>query len=119
MICSTNIDADTGYEIWLGYHGNHFHGGDKIEPAIAITKDGQSVDSAQVFTSLVNADDAESAPGEVSTVYEPATDAEIAHYAEGELSIPADAKEVTIRYRLTIPVLPDEITREIPVTVGH
>ena len=112
------------YDIWFGHHGNHFHGGEKIEPAIAITKDGQSVDSAQVFNGLVNADNAESVgedstTGEVPTTYEPATDAEIAHYAQGELAIPADAKQITIRYRLKIPDQEDEITRDVTVKVGH
>ncbi len=111
--------VDTGYEIWLGHHGNHFHGGEKIEPAIAITKDGQSVDNAQVFNVLVDADNAESAPNEVQTIYEAATDEEIAHYAQGELAIPAGAKKITIRYRLTLPDLPDEITRDVTVNIGH
>ena len=111
--------ADTDYEIWLGHHGNHFHSGDKIEPAISITKDGQSVDNAQVFSGLVNADNAESVPVEVPTTYEPATSEEIAHYAQGELVIPADAKDITIRYRITFPDLPDDITRDVTVDIGH
>jgi hypothetical protein len=112
------------HEIWFGHHGNHFHGGEKIEPAISITKGGQSVDNAQVFNGLVNADNAESAgevstTGEVPTTYEPATNAEIAHYAQAELAIPADAKQITIRYRLKLQDQPDEFTREVTVKVGH
>ena len=124
------------HEIWFGHHGNHFHGGEKIEPAISITKGGQSVDNAQVFSGLVNTDNAETAgevstssevsttgeastTGEVPTTYEPATNAEIAHYAQAELAIPADAKQITIRYRVKLPYQPDEFTREVTVKVGH
>lgn len=111
--------ADTGYEIWFGHHGDHFHGGEQIEPAIAVTKDGQPVDNAQVFNGLVNADNAESVSGEVAANYEPATAAEIAHYAQGQLAIPKGVKTITIRYRVSVPDIADEINRDVTVSIGH
>ena len=111
--------ADTGYEIWFGHHGDHFHGGEQIEPAIAITNDGQPVDNAQVFNGLVNVDNADSVSGEVAAKYEPATATEIAHYAQGHLAIPQGVKKITIRYRVSVPDVSDEITRDVEVSVGH
>ena len=84
-------------EFRLGHHGNHFHGGDKIEPAISITRDGVAVADAKVFNCLVDPDEPETIVAEeVSTVYEPETDDEIAHYAQGELLIPNDSTKCTI-----------------------
>ena len=113
--------ADTSYEIWFGHHGDHFHGGDMIEPAIAITKDGQPVDSAEVSSGLVDADNADSISGEVAATFEPATDDEIAHYAQGKLTIPNNVKKITIRYRVSLADGPDDITitRDVKVSVGH
>ncbi len=40
---------------------------------------------------------------EVATVYEPLTDAEPAHCAQGGLMIPKNVKQVVIRSRIEIP----------------
>ncbi len=111
--------ADTDFEIWLGHHGSHFHGGDTIEPSVAIMKNGQAFADAKVFNQLVNPDDIETAlTDEVETVYEPGTDEEIAHYAQGDLQIPAEATQSVIRFRIQIPEL-DEFSRDASVKIGH
>jgi len=111
---------DTDIEIWLGHHGNHFHAGDKIEPSVAIVKAGESVADAKVFNQLVNPDDPSVTIGEeVATVYEPESEDEIAHYAQGDLMIPADAtSKCLIRYRIEIPDM-ESMSMDAPVKVGH
>ena len=93
---------------------------DDIEPAIVISKGGETVSDAKVFNQLVDPDDPEKAIGEeIATVFEPKTDEEIAHYAQGDLKIPNDAKKIVIRYRIMIPGSEEPITRDVAVKVGH
>ena len=40
---------------------------------------------------------------EQSTVYEPTTAEEPAHYAQASVKMPADATELTLRYRIELP----------------
>ncbi|MFT7638398.1 MAG: hypothetical protein ACI9G1_000119 [Pirellulaceae bacterium] len=102
--------ADSEFEIWLGHHGSHFHAGDTIEPAISVTSSGEAYADAKVFIALVDPDNSEKLLGdEVPTVYEPATDEEIAHYAQGELTIHSDALKFAIRYRTVIADRADHI----------
>ena len=113
--------GDLGIDLWLGHHGDHFHAGDKIEPSVAIMKDGKPLADAKVFNQLVDPDDPEKTiTEEVATVYEPETEEEIAHYAQGDLKIPADAesKGCVIRFRIEIPEA-ESLTRDIEVKVGH
>ena len=106
-----------GCEILLGHHGKHLHAGEAVEPAVAITRNGAPVADAKVFISLVDSQSGDVIAAETATVYELPTDEEPAHYAQGELEIPAGLKEVTIRYRIVL----DEATGkksfdvEIPV----
>ncbi len=46
---------EAGFTISLGHHGKHLHAGETVEPAVSITRDGQPVDDAKVFNSLVSA----------------------------------------------------------------
>jgi hypothetical protein len=97
-----------GCQILLGHHGEHLHAGEAVEPAVAITRNGEPVATAQVFNSLVDAKTGDVLAAESATVYEPPTDDEPAHYAQGELQIPAGLKQITIRYRIVL----DEATGE-------
>jgi len=106
---------EQGLEIWCGHHGNHFHAGDTIEPAIAIIKDGKPVSDATVTVGIVDSSAAEFR--EVPTVYEPETEEEIAHYAQGELKIPANATSCLLRYKILVGG--EEISQEVKVSVGH
>ena len=111
--------GESNFEVWWGHHGNHFHAGDKIEPAVAILNDGKPFADAKVFNSIVDADD----PGktlvqEVAMVYEPETPEEPAHYAQGELTIPATATSCVIRFRVEIDGQPEHI-RDVTVNIGH
>lgn len=109
----------TGFEIWMGHHGSHFHAGDMIEPSVAIMRDGKAFADAAVFNQLVEPDyPTEAITEEVATVYEPETDEEIAHYAQGKLEIPADGKACVIRFRIEILEL-GSLTRDMKVKVGH
>ena len=111
--------ADTGIDLWLGHHGDHFHAGDKIEPSVAIMKDGKPIADAKVYNQLVDPDDAtKTITEEVATVYEPETEEEIAHYAQGDLELPLTAEGCVVRFRIEIPEA-ESLTRDMEVKVGH
>lgn len=105
-----------GMTIKLGHHGAHLHAGEEVEPAVSITKDGKPVDNVKVFNALITKDGSEVLAKEVGTVYEPETSEEPAHYAQGGLKIPADAKAVAIRFRI-VPAEGDPVTYDVPITV--
>jgi len=78
-----------------------------------------SVADAKVFNQLVDPGDAtKSITEEIATVYEPQTEEEIAHYAQGDLKIPAGGKGCVVRFRIEIPGA-DPLTRNMEVKVGH
>jgi hypothetical protein len=106
-----------GYAIRLGHHGEHLHAGEEVEPAIGITRDGKPVSDAKVFNTLVAEDEETIAAKEAATIYEPPTAEEPAHYAQGGLTIPADAKRIIIRYRILLPADAGEVTYDVPVDV--
>ncbi len=109
----------TELEIWFGHHGNHFHLGDEIEPAVAIMLAGKAYADAMVFNAMVDPADQDKLVGqEMATVYESETADEIAHYAQGELVIPYQGTEFVIRYRVVLPDLDREITRDVKVQVS-
>jgi len=105
-----------GLEIKLGHHGKHLHAGEEVEPAVSITKDGKPVSDAKVFNALVNNDGQKVLAEEVPTVYEPTTEEEPAHYAQGALTIPAGLTSVIIRFRI-VPAGGEEVTFDVPVPV--
>ncbi len=105
-----------GTTILLGHHGKHLHAGQEVEPAVSISRDGQPVSDAKVFNALLSADGETVLAEEVGTVYEPPTDEEPAHYAQGALAIPKDVKQVIIRFRINLHETEPE-TFDVPVTV--
>lgn len=104
-----------GYMVTLGHHGSHFHGGDSIEPAIMLTKDGKDIGDAKTSCGLLDADGNSIAQADM--LYEPKTDEEPAHYAQGELKFPIEEKP----YKIEFTILADgkEFKDSIEVTVGH
>ncbi|MCA9270667.1 MAG: hypothetical protein KDA41_19430, partial [Planctomycetales bacterium] len=92
-----------GYLISLGHHGAHFDAGDAGEPAVMIEKDGQPAADAKVYVTLLDDAGASVITAEQPTIYEPATAAEPAHYAQAEVQVPEGAKMVTVRYRVELP----------------
>lgn len=112
------LDVDhVGYAIRLGHHGEHLHAGEEVEPAIGITRDGKPVHDAKVFNALVAEDEKTVTAKEAPTVYEPPTAEEPAHYAQGALTIPGDAKRIIIRYRIRLPGGTGDVTYNVPVDV--
>lgn len=105
-----------GLTIKLGHHGQHLHAGMEVEPAVSITRGGEAVNDAKVFNSLFSADGKTELFKEVGTVYEPTTEAEPAHYAQGALAIPKGVTGVVIRFRI-VPSGADAVTVDVPVTV--
>lgn len=105
-----------GLVIKLGHHGKHLHAGEEVEPAVAITRDGEDVSDAKVFNALVTADGKTVLAEEVPTVYEPETPEEPVHYAQGGLMIPANAEAVAIRFRIIAPDA-EEVTYDVPIEV--
>ncbi|GAB5444672.1 MAG: hypothetical protein Fues2KO_50210 [Fuerstiella sp.] len=105
-----------GLVIKLGHHGKHLHAGEKVEPAVSITRDGEAVADAKVFNALFSADGKTELAKEVATVYEPTTEEEPAHYAQGALAIPKGVTSVVIRFRI-VPSGADAVTFDVPVAV--
>ena len=102
--------------IKLGHHGKHLHAGEKVEPAVSITHEGEAVDSAKVFNALFSADGTTQLAKEVATVFEPTTEEEPAHYAQGALIIPQEVSDIVIRFRIVISDA-DEVSFDLPITV--
>ena len=119
LVWESKEKLDDGYEIWLGHHGDHFHAGNTIEPSVAIMKDGKAFADAAVFNQLVDPDDStKTITDEVATVYEPKTEEEIAHYAQGGLKIPdGDVTRCVVRFRIQIDA--ESLSRDMEVKVGH
>jgi hypothetical protein len=105
-----------GTTLLLGHHGKHLHAGEDVEPAVSIVRDGKPVTDAKVFNALVSADGATVLAEEVPTVFEPTTDDEPAHYAQGALAIPKDVKKVAIRFRVVVPG-EEAKTFDVPINV--
>tara|TARA_R110002073_G_scaffold154858_8_gene310080 strand:+ start:3144 stop:4049 length:906 start_codon:yes stop_codon:yes gene_type:complete len=105
-----------GLQIQLGHHGKQLHAGEEVEPAVSIVRNGKPVDDAKVFNALVSADGQTVLAKEVATVYEPTTDDEPAHYAQGALAIPSDVSKVILRFRI-VPAGADPVTFDVPVAV--
>lgn len=105
-----------GATIQLGHHGQHLHAGEEVEPAVSITRDGKPVSNAKVFNALVSADGETVLAKEVPTIFEPTTEEEPAHYAQGALAIPKDIKQVIIRFRVEL-AGEEPKTFDVPVAV--
>ncbi|MDA1166274.1 MAG: hypothetical protein O3B13_24525 [Planctomycetota bacterium] len=108
--------AHAGTQLLLGHHGKTLHAGKEVEPAVSITRDGKPVSDAKVFNALLSEDGQTVLAEEVTTVYEPTTEDEPAHYAQGALAIPKDVKKVVIRFRVVL-AGEEAKTFDVPVTV--
>lgn len=111
-----DIDFE-GHVISLGHHGIHPHAGEAMEPAVMVTKDGEPVAKAEVFVSLLDSSRKEVLSKEVPTVFEPTTDEEPAHYAQGEVNVPTGVATVTIHYRAVLPGVEQEFSKDVSVKV--
>ncbi|MCH7687230.1 MAG: hypothetical protein IH899_11195, partial [Planctomycetes bacterium] len=67
--------------------------------------------------SLISVEEKQVLVEEVGTIYEPKTDAEPAHYAQGILLVPEGLERVIIRYRIKLPQESREVTFDEAVTV--
>lgn len=105
-----------GTHLLLGHHGKHLHAGEEVEPAVSITRDGKPVTDAKVFNALVSADGETVLAKEVPTIFEPTTEDEPAHYAQGALAIPKDVKKVAIRFRVVL-TGEEAKTFDVPISV--
>ncbi len=106
-----------GYVISLGHHGKQLFAGHEAEPAVMITKNREPVADAKVFVTLLDAAGEGVITDEQATVYEPATEEEPAHYAQASVEMPADATELTLRYRIELSEA-SEFTQDIIVQVS-
>ena len=107
--------SHNGFVIHLGHHASHLHAGERVEPAVSVTLDGEPVADAEVFNALVSTDGTAVVAEEVATVYEPTTDEEPAHYAQGELLIPPSMDKIAIRYRIVLPGDGGELTKDVTI----
>jgi hypothetical protein len=108
---------EQGYELALGHHGTQLLAGGHVEPAVQITREGQPVADAKVFNALLEGDGKTTMAEEVATVYEPPTDDEPSHYAQGSLKIPPGTRQAILRYRIVLPEGKGEHTYDLPVEV--
>jgi hypothetical protein len=104
-----------GFQLQLGHHSTKLFARSRIEPAVGISKDGAAVGDAQVFNALVATADGAVLAAEVPTVYKPESADEPAHYAQGGLSVPANATDGIIRFRIVFPGDAGEQTFDLPV----
>jgi hypothetical protein len=109
--------SEQDYKIALGHHGVILFAGGKVEPAVQITSGEEPVADAQVFNALLAADGKVVLAEEVATAYEPPTDDEPSHYAQGGLKIPSGTRQMVIRYRIVLPEGKGEHTFDVPVAV--
>ncbi len=109
----------SSYAISLGHHSTLLHAGEPVEPAVSITRNGAPVSDAQVHNSLWSGDGTTLLAAEVRTTYEPRTAEEPAHYAQGNLNIPRNAKNVVIRFRVVLPGDAGEVSYDLPVLTEH
>jgi hypothetical protein len=65
---------------------------------------------------LFSADGRTELTKEVATVYEPTTQEEPAHYAQGALAIPKGVTKVVLRFRVLLSGA-DAVTFDVPITV--
>ncbi|MEZ6128450.1 MAG: hypothetical protein R3C59_07190 [Planctomycetaceae bacterium] len=86
---------------------------DSIEPAAAISKDGVDVSDAVLFNSIVACADGNSLVEQVPMVFEPKSDTEPAHYAQGSLVIPETDQPLCIRFHISLPGTDDAIDFDI------
>jgi hypothetical protein len=110
---------DGDFLISLGHHGEHFHGGDEIEAAVSISRGGEDVSNAVVHNSIVTEEGETVLCDEQATVFEPKTDEEPAHYAQGGLTIPQETPRFLIRFRIQLPGVDAESTHDITLDVSH
>jgi hypothetical protein len=108
---------EQGYDLSLGHHGTQLLAGGQVEPAVQVTREGQPVADAKVFNTLVDSDGKTITAEEVATVYEPPTDDEPSHYAQGSLKIPPGTRQAILRFRIVLPEGKGEHTYEVPVDV--
>lgn len=73
------------------------------------------VDDAVLRNALISKDDSAVLVDYVPMVFEPKTEDEPAHYAQGGLKIPADAGNVQVRFELKLPGVDEAATFEIDV----
>ena len=106
-----------GLTIKLGHHSKLLHAGQEVEPAVSITRGGEAVSDAKVFNALFSADGKTELAKEVATIYEPTTEEEPAHYAQGALAIPKGVTSVVIRFSV-VPSGADAVTFDVPVTIA-
>lgn len=92
-----------GHIIQLGHHGMVIHAGEAVEPAVTISHSGNPVGEAKVFATLVDDDGETVLVEEQAMKFKSATEDEAAHYAGGELDVPAETGQVVIRYRIQLP----------------
>lgn len=101
-----------GMKISLGYRDQKEPADGWLEPAVGITKDGQAVADAMVFCRLVSASGESSLGDEVATVYVPDSGGKSASYVQGKLKLPADNAAVAVRYRIVLPGMNEDWTRD-------
>lgn len=88
------------YMVSLGHHGDHWHGGEEIEPAVAISKDGKDFGEAKITCQLMDGDKAIDSPVEMT--FEPKTEKEPAHYAGAKLAFPSEEKKYAVKFEMTL-----------------
>ena len=114
------LEADNqveGMTIALGHRHRETSGSGWLEPAAAITKNGTSVADAMVFTAFISAD-GQVIRDELATVFEPSSDDAPAVYTPGKQRVPESRTSLAVRYRIILPGVAEEWTRDVTIKVG-
>ena len=104
------------FSVSFGHHGNHWHGGEQIEPAVAIARQGKDIGDAKVVCQLLDGDVAIGLAEDM--VFEPKTDEEPAHYAGAKLTFPENEKNYLVRFEILLDGS-EKISETIEVRCGH
>ena len=105
------------FMISLGHHGNHWHGTENIEPAVAVSKAGEDIGDLKVSCKLMDGDK-EVLPY-TAMIFEPKTEEEPAHYAGATLTFPKEEKEYQVQFEIQFEGSDEAFTRTISVNCGH
>ena len=106
-----------GYVISLGHHGNHFHKGDELEPAVMVSNEDTEISDASITCQLMDGEKAIDEPAKMT--FEPKTEDKPAHYCEGNLKFPEEEKTYQIHFVVELPNVEDPYEASIDVKCGH
>ncbi len=112
-----------GATIRLGYRAATTSADRSVEPVAAISRGGAPVPDAMVFITLIatgseaggEAREEQATDNESATLYEPPDQQTPGLYTAGRRQRPDDSETHAVRFRVVLPEIEEDFTREIPL----